>query len=238
MLRLREEQAKTESGEASVPEVSLSLANEGTEFPHKGTLDFSELGLDPTTGTQMRRGIFPNLDHALVPGLFVRVRLPVGKPSPKLLITERAIGTDQRGEYVLVVKEKAPVAATGTSGGASPNANAVATTAPKKPDDKAPAKPAPGAPPSAGSPAAPPAAGGPIYEVEYRQVELGITVRGMRVVKKGLSADEWIVVNGLQRARPGLPVTPKQADQTVADAGTPASGANGAGTQSKQKAGG
>ena len=74
---------------------------------------------------------------------------------PRLFVDERAIGSDQRGDYVLVVNDK--------------------------------------------------------NIVEYRPVRLGIDVKGLRVVESGIDADDRIVINGLQRARPGAEVQPETA---------------------------
>ncbi len=87
------------------PALHVGLANE-EGFPHEGHLDFRELGVDPATGTSLRRGIFPNPGWQLIPGMFVRIQASIGEPKPRLLVEERAIGTDQRGEYLLVVDEK------------------------------------------------------------------------------------------------------------------------------------
>ena len=143
------------------PLIRLGLANE-QGFPHEGHVDFRDLGVDPDTGTILVRALFPNPKHVLLPGLFVRLQAPVGAPKPRLLIDERAVATDQRGDYVLVVND----------------AN----------------------------------------QVEYRAVELGLAVGGMREVSAGVSPDDWIVVNGLQRARPGTTVQPQRA-KSSADGG-------------------
>jgi len=83
--------------------LSLGLANE-TGFPHQGHLDFAAISLSPTTGTLELRGIFPNPDGKMLPGLFARVRAPiVGSEKPSLVIPESAIAYDQLGTYVLVV---------------------------------------------------------------------------------------------------------------------------------------
>ena len=68
-------------------------------------LDFVATGIDPNTGTLLARAIVPNGDriHVLLPGAFVRVRVPVGKKPDALLVSDRAIGTDQTSRYVLVV---------------------------------------------------------------------------------------------------------------------------------------
>jgi RND family efflux transporter MFP subunit len=106
VLRFMESQ-RSNGAEQQEDESSLSLGlSEGDGFPFKGRLDYTELGVDPDTGTQQRRAVFPNKDHKLVPGLFARIHVPVGKPQPQLLVNERAIGADQRGTFVLVVNDK------------------------------------------------------------------------------------------------------------------------------------
>ncbi|QDV32222.1 efflux RND transporter periplasmic adaptor subunit [Tautonia plasticadhaerens] len=75
-------------------------------YPYTGRLDFADLGVDPGTGTLQLRGIFPNEDGRLLPGLFARVRTAVGAARPRLLVPDRALGTDQRGDYVLVVGDE------------------------------------------------------------------------------------------------------------------------------------
>ena len=72
-------------------------------FPHTGRLDYQDPGLDPGTGTVQVRGVFPNPDGAILPGLFVRLRVPAGQRKGALLVPERALGTDQSGQYLLVV---------------------------------------------------------------------------------------------------------------------------------------
>ena len=73
-------------------------------YPHRGTLDYIAPTLDSQTGTLAVRGIFSNPDHALLPGFFVRVRVPLPEPvADALLVPETAVGTDQSGRYVLVV---------------------------------------------------------------------------------------------------------------------------------------
>ncbi|GAF68927.1 unnamed protein product, partial [marine sediment metagenome] len=90
-----DEQAKAEMGTAD---------DEG--FPHQGHLDFLDNRIDPSTGTALIRGVFPNPDHTLYPGLFVRVRIPLDTQQSALLVDERAIQTDLGGKYVLVVDDK------------------------------------------------------------------------------------------------------------------------------------
>jgi multidrug efflux system membrane fusion protein len=77
-------------------------------FPHAGTIDFVNNQVNPTTGSITMRGVFANPElpgevRLLSPGMFVRVRLPIGPPHPVLLVIDRAIGSDQGMKYVYVV---------------------------------------------------------------------------------------------------------------------------------------
>ena len=81
--------------------VLVGLQNE-TGYPHQGTLDFVDSNVSTSSGTVQMRAVFKNEDKALWPGLFARVRIPLGDPKPMLLVPNRAIGNDQEGDYVLV----------------------------------------------------------------------------------------------------------------------------------------
>jgi RND family efflux transporter MFP subunit len=81
--------------------VYLGLPDE-KEYPHRGRLDFASISLTPTTGTLLLRGIFPNPDGKILPGLYVRVHVPI-KERLALLISREAIGDDQRGSYVMTI---------------------------------------------------------------------------------------------------------------------------------------
>jgi RND family efflux transporter MFP subunit len=72
-------------------------------YPHPGRLDFASIAVTPTTGTLQVRGIFPNHDHAVLPGLFARVQLKSPTAREALLIPGDAVSFDQQGAYVLVV---------------------------------------------------------------------------------------------------------------------------------------
>ena len=74
-------------------------------YPHQGYLDFAAINLTTTTGTLLMRGILPNTDGRILPGLYTRVRVPLEQRSA-LLVPEVAIGHDQQGSYVLVVNDK------------------------------------------------------------------------------------------------------------------------------------
>ncbi|CAN7381320.1 efflux RND transporter periplasmic adaptor subunit [Rhizobium sp. LjRoot258] len=82
--------------------VEIGLGNE-EGYPHKGHLDYVAPQIDASTGTLSVRGIVDNKDHALLPGLFVRVRVPVAHQDKALLVRDDAIGTNQQGNYVLVL---------------------------------------------------------------------------------------------------------------------------------------
>ncbi|MBK9120404.1 MAG: efflux RND transporter periplasmic adaptor subunit [Phycisphaerales bacterium] len=87
--------------EAEVP-IWLGLATENG-FPHHGTINFVDNQVNPRTGTLRVRGVLPNADGALSPGYFARVRVPVSTPHQALLVSERALGTDQGQKIVFVV---------------------------------------------------------------------------------------------------------------------------------------
>ena len=131
---------------ANIP-VFVALADE-TDFSRRGTVDFVDNQIDPSTGTIHIRAVLPNVDRLLSPGVFVRVRLPVGEAKPGLLVSDRAIGTDQDRKYLLVVNDK--------------------------------------------------------NVVEYRPVKLGPRQGPLRAISDGLGAGDWVIVNGIQRVRPGV----------------------------------
>jgi RND family efflux transporter MFP subunit len=95
-------EGKLESNEKSQVPVWLGLTTE-SGFPHQGTINFVDNQVNPRTGTLRVRGVFPNADGALSPGFFARVRVPVSAPHKALLISERALGTDQGQKIVFVV---------------------------------------------------------------------------------------------------------------------------------------
>ena len=94
---------------AEIP-LQLGLANE-EGYPHEGVLDFAESAVDPGTGTLQLRGVFANEQspEVLLPGLFARLRMPIQERPGALLVTERAIGADQGGRYLLVVNSEGVV---------------------------------------------------------------------------------------------------------------------------------
>ena len=86
---------------ADIP-VEIGLQDEDG-YPHKGHMDYVSPQVDSSTGSLTGRALFDNKDRALLPGLFVRVRIPIARQDKALLTRDDAIGTSQEGSYVLVV---------------------------------------------------------------------------------------------------------------------------------------
>ena len=107
VLRVRQliREGKARSAREAEWPVSLGLANE-EGFPHQGTINFEDNQVNPKTGTLRVRGVFPNKDEALSPGFFARVRVPIGQAHRALLVTDRAIDTDQGQKVLYVVNKK------------------------------------------------------------------------------------------------------------------------------------
>jgi RND family efflux transporter MFP subunit len=87
--------------------VEVGLQNEDG-YPHKGKLDYVAPSVDTSTGTLAGRASLENTDRLLLPGYFVRIRIP-SQPQPALLVPDVAIGSDQGGRYVLVVNKDSVV---------------------------------------------------------------------------------------------------------------------------------
>jgi multidrug efflux system membrane fusion protein len=87
---------------AKIP-VEVGLMTE-QGYPHVGALNYASPTLDPSTGTLLARGLLPNPGRQMLPGMFVRIRIPMalGKREA-LLVPDRILGTDQGGRYVLVL---------------------------------------------------------------------------------------------------------------------------------------
>lgn len=104
---------KSDPIQAKTFPVFLGLADE-TGYPHEGALNFANNVVSSSTGTMTVRGIFANPQaesgrRLLRPGMFVRIRLPLGKPRQAILVSERALGTDQGRKYLLLVDENKKV---------------------------------------------------------------------------------------------------------------------------------
>jgi RND family efflux transporter MFP subunit len=107
LLRVMERQRALPRGtitQGVIPATFGLLTEDG--YPHQGHLDFASISVAPTTGTLQVRGVFPNNDFAVLPGLFARVRISALEKTNALLIPGDAVRFDQQGEYVLVVNAK------------------------------------------------------------------------------------------------------------------------------------
>ena len=137
-------------------QLSATLLLDETGLEIEGQIDSLENTVDADTGTIRIRGIFPNPDAKVFPGMFVRVRLPGESYPNALLVEETALGTDLGGRYLMIVGD------------------------------------------------------GDI--VERRYIEPGqLQDDNTRLILSGLEPGERYITVGLQRARPGMPVTPRTA---------------------------
>ena len=104
VLRIREEARRrglTPNDLKQIP-IEVGLQTE-SGYPHKGKLDYAAPTLNQSTGTLAVRGVLPNVDRVLLPGYYVRVRVPFDQQQNALLVSDVALGSDQSGRYVLVV---------------------------------------------------------------------------------------------------------------------------------------
>ncbi len=127
------------------------LLEDGTPYPLPGTLEFRDVTVDPTTGSVTLRMVFPNPDHVLLPGMFVRAIVEEGADERSLLVPQQGVGRDPKGT---------PFAWIVSSGG----------------------------------------------KVERRDLRLDRAIGDRWLVAEGLTEGDVLVVEGLQRIRPGDPV--------------------------------
>jgi len=99
MLRQRGLDPKAAVGKAPV----LAGLSDEPGYPHAGVLDFTDNDVSSSTGTVAMRAVFANDERTLFPGLFARVRIPLGEARAMLVIPDSATGSDQQGDYVYVV---------------------------------------------------------------------------------------------------------------------------------------
>ena len=103
VLRVREALAKRGQSVAQLGRIPVQIGLQSESgYPHEGTLDYINPGIDPATGTLAVRAQFANTDRALIPGFFVRVRVPTETGVPALLVPDTALGSDQTGRTLLV----------------------------------------------------------------------------------------------------------------------------------------
>ncbi len=104
LLRLRREMAEgqLEKAGASGARVSL-LLEDGSEYPHKGSLEFSEVSVDEGTGSVTLRAVFPNPEHNLLPGMFVHARLGSAVKQEAILAPQQGVTRDLKGQATAMV---------------------------------------------------------------------------------------------------------------------------------------
>ena len=104
LLRLREQ---TLAGQVAADHAPVRLHLEtGSIYPEVGTLSFEDVTVDPATGSQTIRAVFPNSQHLLLPGMFVRGQVSQGMQARGILVPQRAVSRDERGRPTLLVVGK------------------------------------------------------------------------------------------------------------------------------------
>jgi membrane fusion protein (multidrug efflux system) len=152
LLKLRQSLAEgslTSGGPAST-EISLKL-EDGSDYPLKGKLQFTDITVDQTTGTVTLRAIFPNPKGVLLPGMYVRAEVPEGGKPSAILAPQQGVSRDAAGRPVAMVVDAAGRAQT-------------------------------------------------------RILTTGDAVGDKWLVLSGLNAGDRLIVEGLQRVKPGQPV--------------------------------
>lgn len=111
ILRLREAER---TGDVTLAEHDMAnlqvILPDGQPYPELGTVDFADVTVDPTNGALAFRGIIPNPDRLLFPGMFVNIRLLLGRQNHAYLVSQQAVRRDSTGAYVQVVAEDGKVA--------------------------------------------------------------------------------------------------------------------------------
>ncbi len=162
MLRLQRQLAAGElvKDDKNQAEVSLTL-EDGSVYSERGRLKVSEASVDPSTGSVLLRAVFPNPRRELLPGMFVRAQLAQGTRSAALLVPQRGVSHNPRGEATVLIVDK---------------------------DDK----------------------------VAERVVTADRAIDGEWLITAGLTAGDRVIVDGLQKAKPGSPVKPVPAAEELA----------------------
>lgn len=152
LMQLRQTLVAQNMTRSSGDHVKVTLLfSDGTVYPHPGSLRFADVGVNEATGTVTLRAEFPNPDELLLPGLYVRGVLREGENDQALLVPQRSILRDNRGEPLVLV-----VTPEGTA--------------------------------------------------DRRPIKLGKSHGDSWVVLSGLQPGEQVIVEGIQKVRPGSPV--------------------------------
>src|SRR6186713_843981 len=152
MLRLQRQLANGElvKDDKNQAEVTLTL-EDGSVYPERGRLKVSEASVDPSTGSVVLRAVFPNPRRELLPGMFVRAQLSQGTRSAALMVPQRGVSHNSKGEATVLIVD---------------------------PEDK----------------------------VAERVVTADRTIGDEWLITAGLSPGDRVIVDGLQKAKPGSPV--------------------------------
>ena len=152
MLRLQRQLANGElvKDDKNQAEVSLTL-EDGTPYAERGRLKVSEVSVDPSTGSVLLRAVFPNPQRELLPGMFVRAQLAQGTRSAALLVPQRGVSRNAKGEATVLVVDQ---------------------------EDK----------------------------VSERVVTADRAIEGEWLITAGLTAGDRVMLDGLQKVKPGAPV--------------------------------
>lgn len=136
------------------------LLEDGTPYPLEGTLQFRDITVDPTTGSYMLRIVFPNPQHLLLPGMFVRAVVQEGIAQQAILVPQQGVSRNPKGEAIALVVDDARV-------------------------------------------------------VQQRKLSLDRAIGDQWLVSAGLAAGDRVIVEGLQKVRPGVTVkeVPFKADR-------------------------
>ncbi|MBA6340117.1 efflux RND transporter periplasmic adaptor subunit [Colwellia sp. MB02u-10] len=134
---------------------------DGSIYSHKGILQFSEVTVDPSTGSVTLRAKFPNPDKLLLPGMYARASIVEGVKANAILVPQRGVSRNSKGEPTAMVVSK---------------------------DNK----------------------------VESRILAVDRTVGSNWLVTSGLADGDQLIVEGLQKIRPGAPVAPSEAGSSAA----------------------
>src|ERR1700704_505120 len=107
VLRIRAEAKRRGLTASDLTQLSIEVGLQTENgYPHKGKLDYAAPTINQSTGTLAVRGVLPNAERVLLPGYYVRVRVPFDQQQNALLVPDVALGSDQAGRYVLVVNSE------------------------------------------------------------------------------------------------------------------------------------
>jgi membrane fusion protein (multidrug efflux system) len=102
LLKLRQQILSGQLTRDGNARVKLKL-EDGSDYGAQGTLRFADVTVDPTTGSQVIRAQFPNPNGLLLPGMFVRASLVEGTQAKGMLVPQRAVGRDEKGQATVMV---------------------------------------------------------------------------------------------------------------------------------------